>query len=144
VTVGSFHPGFFRTPMADETDPVVRSIFKSFEGFFAFTPIESVVDDMIRAIEQRSVHFVSPRKLSWAALAAGVLERLADRFGYSDDDVREAIAHVDERRHQTAPRGYAPQLSSTRSPLMIVVETTSWHRLQNSVVSMHAGGDPFQ
>jgi NAD(P)-dependent dehydrogenase (short-subunit alcohol dehydrogenase family) len=93
VTVGSIHPTFFKTPMVDEamTRPDSCRLWNNFTGLFALTPIETVVNDIVRGIERRSAHIVSPRKLRLAALAPGLIQTYVDRFGFPGNTVPDAI-----------------------------------------------------
>lgn len=98
VTVGSVHPTFFKTPMVDVTDVVAAKIWNNFEGMFELIPLDTVVDDILRGIEQRSAHVVSPRKVAWAAVAPGILQKLGERMGFTDKSIKEATALIDEQK----------------------------------------------
>ena len=106
VTVGSVHPTFFKTPMVDVTDPVALKIWGNFEGQFALIPLDTVIADILRGIERRSAHVVSPRKLAIAAVAPGLIQKISDRSGYPDSAIREAIELVKAQR--ASSKGSAP------------------------------------
>lgn len=93
VTVGSVHPTFFKTPMVDDAlaNPAALRLFNNFEGLFELIPLETVVDDIVRGIERRSAHVVSPRKLRVAALAPGLLRLVTDRISFPGTTVSDAI-----------------------------------------------------
>jgi len=93
VTVGSVHPTFFKTPMVEEAlaDPAALRLWNDFEGLFKLVPLETVVNDIVRGIERRSAHVVSPRRMRPAALAPGLLRHIVDRLGFPEPTVSDAI-----------------------------------------------------
>lgn len=94
VTVGSAHPTFFKTPLLDQTQerPEMRKIWKDFAGSFKTVPIEQVVSDIVRGIERRSAHVVTPRSMGIAALTPGLLQKMTDRVAFDDKTISETAA----------------------------------------------------
>lgn len=93
ATVGSVHPVMFQTPMIDAIaeDPVARVLTNEFSGITRTLSVDQVARDVVRAIERRSTHAVTPRSMHTAALAPGIVQRIAERTSLTPRHVRGAL-----------------------------------------------------
>lgn len=93
IGVTSVHPTFFKTPMVDEmlTNEAAVMVFNGFKGVFKMTTIEVVVRDIIKGLERRRDHVISPKSQYWASLAPGVARLLAIKIAYSPKNIKEAV-----------------------------------------------------
>jgi hypothetical protein len=57
-----------------------------------YVPIDTVIADIVRGIEQRTSQVVSPRNLGFIALAPGLAQKIAARFGFRGNTIPDAIA----------------------------------------------------
>jgi len=95
VGVCSVHPTFFRTAMLDQVhaDPAGVKLWNGNKGgVWKMISLESVVDGIIRGIEQRSDIVVLPQAYTTIARAPGFFRRLIESIGFKTADVRRAIA----------------------------------------------------
>lgn len=93
VTVGSVHPAIFRTPLiADGLDnPAAVALVKDFTGVFKTVELETVVEDIVRAIEQRSARIAVPRAHRLTTLVPGTAQAAVERLAFRPRTIRRAI-----------------------------------------------------
>jgi NAD(P)-dependent dehydrogenase (short-subunit alcohol dehydrogenase family) len=94
VAVTSVHPTFFKTPMMDaaEAEPASNRVWNNHQGMWKYVPVDTVIADIVRGIEQRTSQVVSPRNLGFIALAPGLAQKIAARFGFRGNTIPDAIA----------------------------------------------------
>jgi NAD(P)-dependent dehydrogenase (short-subunit alcohol dehydrogenase family) len=93
VSVGSVHPAIFRTPMIGDAleSPAGVELVNDFTGVFETTELETVVDEIVRGIENRSKRVVVPRKLRFAAFIPGAMQAIIERLEFRPKSVARAI-----------------------------------------------------
>ncbi|GLZ53477.1 SDR family NAD(P)-dependent oxidoreductase [Actinomycetospora sp. NBRC 106378] len=93
VTVGSVHPIIFRTPMIGDAleSPAASALVRDFTGVFAPVPLPTVVEAVVRGIERRSAHVVTPRRVRPAARAAGLAQAALERIHFRPRAISEAV-----------------------------------------------------
>lgn len=95
VGVGSVHPTFFPTPMMDEVHADragVKLWGGNRGGIWKMIPLEEVVAGIVRGIERRSDMVVLPKQNFLVANAPGLIRKFAERLGFKQADIQEAIA----------------------------------------------------
>ena len=100
VGVGSVHPTFFATPMMDaiHTDPVSNRLWRGNKsGIWKMVSLESVVDAIVQGIEAREDMIVVPKQNGLVARVPGLLRKIIERMGFTDDEVAEMIRLAAER-----------------------------------------------
>lgn len=93
VTVGSVHPAIFRTPMiAGGLDsPAAVELVQDFTGVFKTVELETVVADIVHAIEHRSARIAVPRAHRLTTLFPGAAQAAVERLAFRPRAVRRAI-----------------------------------------------------
>jgi NAD(P)-dependent dehydrogenase (short-subunit alcohol dehydrogenase family) len=94
VGVGSVHPTFFPTPMMDviHADPVGNRIWRGNKsGIWKMVSLESVVDAIVRGIEAREDMIVVPKQNGLVARVPGLLRKIIERIGFTDDEIAQMI-----------------------------------------------------
>jgi NAD(P)-dependent dehydrogenase (short-subunit alcohol dehydrogenase family) len=94
VGVGTVHPTFVKTPMMDRVlqDPAGRMLWGEHKSqLWKMTPIETVVDGVIRAIETRAPMTVIPRINNGVARAPGLFHPLIERIGWRKAQIPQTI-----------------------------------------------------
>jgi NAD(P)-dependent dehydrogenase (short-subunit alcohol dehydrogenase family) len=93
VTVGSVHPAIFRTPMIGDalSSPAASELVNDFTGVFKTVPLETVVDGLVRGIEQRTRRTVIPRHHHPTALVPGLVQALVQRLVFRPKTIARAI-----------------------------------------------------
>jgi NAD(P)-dependent dehydrogenase (short-subunit alcohol dehydrogenase family) len=94
VGVGSVHPTFFPTPMMAviHTDPVGNRIWRGNKsGIWKMVSLESVVDAIVRGIEAREDMIVVPKQNGLVARVPGLLRKIIERIGFTDDEIAQMI-----------------------------------------------------
>lgn len=96
VTVGSIHPTFFKTPLADKLidNAAGRMLYDNNEGLFKLTTLEEVVSATVAAIEKRSEMTVVPRRNHVIATTPNLSRRLTDRLLFKDSKIASALAQL--------------------------------------------------
>ncbi|MFC8529689.1 SDR family NAD(P)-dependent oxidoreductase [Nocardia sp. NPDC057227] len=100
VTVGSVHPTFFDTPMMAGVldDPAGRAVWGEHrKAPWKFVPRATVVTETADAIERRAELTTVPRTLTLAARMAGLIRKPIEAIGFSDDSIRTALRHAEQR-----------------------------------------------
>jgi NAD(P)-dependent dehydrogenase (short-subunit alcohol dehydrogenase family) len=100
VGVGSVHPTFFATPMMDaiHTDPVYNRLWRGNKsGIWKMVSLESVVHAIVRGIEAREDMVVVPKRNGLVARVPGLLRKIIEKMGFTDDEVAEMIRLATER-----------------------------------------------
>lgn len=95
VGVGSVHPTFFPTPMMDEVhadQAGVKLWGGNRGGIWKMISLEEVVAGIVRGIERRSDMVVLPKQNFLVANAPGLIRKFAERLGFKQADIQEAIA----------------------------------------------------
>lgn len=103
VDVGTVHPTFFNTPMMADVhaDPAGVKLWGGNKGgLWKMITVQDVVRGIVTGIEQRSEAVVLPKENILVAKAPGLFRKLAERLGFKQADVVEAIrlAEVDGPR----------------------------------------------
>jgi NAD(P)-dependent dehydrogenase (short-subunit alcohol dehydrogenase family) len=93
VTVGSVHPVIFRTPMIGNalSSPAAVELVKDFTGAFKTVEMDTVIHEIVRAIERRAKRTVVPRQHGMAALVPGLVQAAAERVLFRPRTVARAI-----------------------------------------------------
>lgn len=93
VTVGSVHPAIFRTPLISGglDSPAAVELVRDFTGVFRTVGLDTVVADIVRAIEQRSARIAVPRAHRLTPLAGGAVQAAVERLAFRPRTVRRAI-----------------------------------------------------
>lgn len=94
VDVGSVHPTFFETPMMDgvHADPAGIKLWGgNKKGLWTMVPRQTVVQDIVRGIENRRSLVVSPRRNALFARTPGFVRPIVERFGFPGSTVPDAI-----------------------------------------------------
>lgn len=94
VTVGSIHPAIFRTPLISGglDSPAAVELVRDFTGVFKTVELQTVVDDIVRAIERRSPRIAVPRAHHLTTLVPGLAQAGIERLAFRPRTVRRAIA----------------------------------------------------
>lgn len=97
VTVGSIHPTFFKTPLADQLTehPAGRVLYEDNQGLFKLTTVEEVVAATIKAITRRSQKAVIPKRNLPITWMPELTRKLTDRLLFSPRKVATAFEHID-------------------------------------------------
>jgi NAD(P)-dependent dehydrogenase (short-subunit alcohol dehydrogenase family) len=101
IGVGSLHPTFFKTPMMDSiwADPAGERLWRgNNKGMWKAVAPETVVREAIRGIERRASQIVAPRTLGISAIAPGIAQGIADRFGFPGRTIPETVALIAKNR----------------------------------------------
>ncbi|MFJ3374885.1 SDR family NAD(P)-dependent oxidoreductase [Pseudomonas sp. NPDC086112] len=98
VSVGSFHPTFFQTPMMEAIvdGPSSTLVWNNHQGVWQFVALEQVVAALVDCIEQRHDLVTVPRSQVLVAKAPGLLRRLIEWIGFDAGKVAEAVRLSDE------------------------------------------------
>ncbi len=93
VSIGTFHPTFFKTPM---TDAIMDShcsklVFNNYRGVWKFVDAQLVVQQLVYSIEYRKQLVTAPSRLWLVARASGLLRPLVERLGFQKDRVEKAV-----------------------------------------------------
>jgi NAD(P)-dependent dehydrogenase (short-subunit alcohol dehydrogenase family) len=94
VGVGSAHPTFFRTPLMDDivADPAGHELWGGNEkGLWKMVPLQTVIDGLVRGIEQRAAQIIIPKTLTPTAKAAGLFRPIVERIGFRPSSIQRAI-----------------------------------------------------
>lgn len=93
VTVGSVHPVIFRTPLISGglDSPAAVELVRDFTGVFKPVEIDTVVADIVRAIERRSARIAVPRAHRLATLLPGAAQAAVERLAFRPRTIRRAI-----------------------------------------------------
>ena len=97
VTVGSIHPTFFKTLLADQLTehPAGRRLYNDNRGLFKLTTVEDVVAATIKAIGRRSQKAVVPKRNLPIAAAPELMRKLTDRLMFGDQKIKAALDHFE-------------------------------------------------
>ncbi|MGB0211635.1 SDR family NAD(P)-dependent oxidoreductase [Algiphilus sp.] len=97
VTVGSVHPTFFKTPLADRLteNAAGRTLYNGNRGLFRKTTLGAVVGATIPAIERRAETAVIPRHHWVIAAWPMLMRRLTDRILFRDSAVAKAMSELE-------------------------------------------------
>ncbi|MGF6225073.1 SDR family NAD(P)-dependent oxidoreductase [Pseudomonas frederiksbergensis] len=98
VSVGSFHPTFFQTPMMEAIvdGPSSTLVWNNHQGVWQFVALEQVVAALVDCIEQRHDLVTVPRSQVLVAKAPGLLRRFIEWIGFDAGKVAEAVRLSDE------------------------------------------------
>lgn len=94
VDVGTVHPTFFNTPMMAEVhaDAAGAKLWGGNKGgIWKMITVDDVVRSVVDGIEERKEAVVVPRQNILIAKAPGLFRKLAERLGFKQADVVEAI-----------------------------------------------------
>ena len=94
VDVGTVHPTFFNTPMMADVhaDPAGVKLWGGNKGgLWKMITVDDVVQGIVAGIEQRKEAVVLPRENILVAKAPGLFRKMAERLGFKQADVVEAI-----------------------------------------------------
>lgn len=94
ITVGSVHPTFFDTPMMDHVlaDPAGAALWGEHKHWpWQMVPLDTVIDDTVRAIERRAKLTVIPKSNAPVARAAGFVRPVIDRIGFIRNPIPRTI-----------------------------------------------------
>jgi len=93
VTVGSIHPTFFKTPLADQLldNSAGRRLYDDNTGLFKLTTVEDVVAATMKAITRRSQKAVIPRHNLPITWMPELTRKLTDRVMFGPRKVADAM-----------------------------------------------------
>jgi hypothetical protein len=77
---------------AADAEPASNRVWNNHQGVWKYVPIDTVIADIVRGIEHRRAHVVSPRNLGFIALAPGLAQNIAARLGFRGNTITDAIA----------------------------------------------------
>lgn len=100
VDVGTVHPTFFKTPMMDAVleDPAGRMLWGEHKRkLWRMVQIETVIKDIVGAIERRAPMTVIPKSANPIARAAGLVRPVIDRIGWSESQIPDTIELAADR-----------------------------------------------
>jgi NAD(P)-dependent dehydrogenase (short-subunit alcohol dehydrogenase family) len=93
ISVGSFHPTFFQTPLMDavHANPAGKAVWNGNTGIWKYVPIETVVADLVAGIEQRKSMIIVPKNNKLVALAPGLLRQLVEWVGFNRKGLEQTM-----------------------------------------------------
>lgn len=99
VSVGSFHPTFFKTPMMDalENGPCSTLVWNKHQGIWQYVELEELINALVDCIKNRREVVTVPKRNSLAAKAPGFARFLIERIGFNKDRVAKAVMLHNER-----------------------------------------------
>ncbi|MCK5771759.1 SDR family NAD(P)-dependent oxidoreductase [Algiphilus sp.] len=97
VTVGSIHPTFFKTPLADglTENAAGRTLYNGNRGLFRKTTLGAVVEATVPAIERRAETAIIPRQHRIIASWPMLMRRLTDRILFRDSAIAKAMSELE-------------------------------------------------
>lgn len=96
VTVGSVHPSFFKTPLADRLTETAagQTLYNGNRGLFRLCTLDEVVSATIAGIERRAEAVVVPRRNLPIAAMPNLSRWLTDRTLFRERTVRRALEQL--------------------------------------------------